>query len=176
MKQNNDNKQILRDCPIGERQPLAKKMGGTFRRAILPMLWCLIAGLCASCSNEDDVDDIFVGRTWYITGATINGTSIDGDELKELYANPDTYYLNFAVQTFSGRLVAGSTLSGSWTADGKNHTITLQVSQASNTDASVVSRNIYNVLRNAKTYSGDTHYIILYADKQNYVRFYEKNQ
>lgn len=148
----------------------------THRAILLLGALCLLMPLLTGCSNEDDVSDIFVGRTWYITGATINGQSIDGDELKELYTNTDSYFLTFALQTFSGRLVAGSTISGTWTVDGKDHTISLQVSQAYNTDASVVSRNIYNVLRNAATYSGDTHQIIIYADKQNFVRFYESKK
>lgn len=146
------------------------------RASVWLIALCMTLPLLAGCALEDDVSDIFVGRTWYIIGATINGQRIDGDELKELYVNADSYFLTFALQTFSGRLVSGSSLSGTWAVDGKDHTISLQVTHTSNTDASVVSRNICNVLRNATTYSGDTHQIIIYADKQNFVRFYESKQ
>lgn len=142
---------------------------------------CIMAVLCslatASCDNEDDISDIFVGRTWYITGATVNGKSIDGDELKEIYAQADSYHLTFTATAFSGCLVAGSTLSGSWTADGKHQTISFQIKDAKNVESSTVSRNIYYILRDAASYKGDVNELRIYKDSQNFVRFYHtKNQ
>lgn len=140
----------------------------------LPLL--LFTLLFTACQNEDDVEDIFVGRTWYIVGATINGQQYDGDELKELYAQADSYHLTFSINSFSGILVAGSSLNGQWSADGKHHTLTIQVKNANNVEASTVSRNIYNVLRNVTTYSGDVNNLIIQQDSQNFIRLYHTKQ
>lgn len=141
------------------------------------IIFALIVLAVASCDNEDDIADIFVGRTWYVTGATVNGQSIDGDELKEIYSQADSYHLTFTTTAFSGCLVAGSTLSGTWTADGKNHTISLQIKDAANVESSTVSRNIYYILRGATSYKGDVNELRIYKDSQNFVRFYHtKNQ
>jgi len=130
-----------------------------------------------SCDNEDDISDIFVGRTWYVTGATVNGQSIDGDELKEIYAQADSYRLTFTATAFSGCLVAGSALSGTWTADGKHHTLSIQIKDAANVESSTVSRNIYYILRGASSYKGDVNELRIYKDTQNFVRLYHtKNQ
>ena len=48
------------------------------------------------CDNEDDIDELFIGKTWKITGATFNGVSINGDDIKELYAIPNTYKISFS--------------------------------------------------------------------------------
>lgn len=140
----------------------------------LPLLFLTL--FLTACQNEDDVADIFVGRTWYIVGATINGQQYDGDELKELYAQADSYHLTFAVNTFNGILVAGSSLNGQWTADGKRHTLTLQVQNANNVEASTVSRNIYHVLRNVTSYSGDVNNLIIQQDSKNFIRLYHTKQ
>jgi len=140
----------------------------------LPLLSLTL--LPTACQNEDDIADIFIGRTWYIVGATINGQQYDGNEIKELYAQADSYHLTFAVNSFSGILVAGSSLNGQWTADGKHHTLTLQVKNANNVEASTVSRNIYNVLRNVTSYSGDVNNLIIQQDSQNFIRLYHTRQ
>lgn len=151
------------------------------KHRILLLAGCVLAAMCSlaftSCDNEDDISDIFVGRTWYVTGATVNGQSIDGDELKEIYAQADSYHLTFTATAFSGCLVVGSTLSGSWTADGKSHAISLQIKDAKSVESSTVSRNIYYILRDAASYKGDVNELRIYKDSQNFVRFYHtKNQ
>lgn len=125
-----------------------------------------------SCDKEDDIDDIFVGKTWYVTGATINGNSLTGDEIKQLYVSPSSYMIHFSSDnTFSGTLVAGSHISGSWDADGKRQKISMHFTQSENVNQSTVSSNIYNILKDAATYSGDVNNIQIKEDKKNFVRF-----
>ena len=39
-----------------------------------------------ACSNEDDIEEIFIGRTWYMNGATINGMKLNSD-IKNFYTD-----------------------------------------------------------------------------------------
>ena len=126
----------------------------------------------SSCDSEDDISSIFVGKTWYITGGTINGTNISGDELKSIYAVPSSYFLYFSSDnTFNGVLNPGSSISGTWTADGKKNLLSLSFSNVDNIDGSVLSHNIYNILKSSTSYSGDEHNIKIKEDSNNYIRF-----
>jgi len=142
-----------------------------FLNFILLLIIALIPSLLAtSCQNEDDIDAIFNGKTWFITGGCINGTNIKGDDLKSIYANANSYFLTFSASTFGGVLVAGSNVSGTWKADGKDQSIFLNFQSESNVNLSPLSSNIYNILKNAKYYSGDVNVLRISQDDYNYIR------
>lgn len=142
-----------------------------FLNFILLLIIALIPSLLAtSCQNEDDIDAIFNGKTWFITGGCINSTNIKGDDLKSIYANANSYFLTFSASTFGGVLVAGSNVSGSWKADGKDQSIFLNFQSESNVNLSPLSSNIYNILKNAKYYSGDVNVLRISQDDYNYIR------
>lgn len=134
------------------------------------LLVCCGALFLSSCNKEDDITSIFQGKTWYITGATINGKSLDGDDLKSLYISEDSYYMVFTANMFSGVLVKGSSFSGRWTADGKKQTLVFSNVSSSHVDDAVISQQIFNILRNVKTYSGDANVLQIQQDKMNFIR------
>jgi len=142
-----------------------------FLNFILLLIIALIPSLLAtSCQNEDDIDAIFNGKTWFITGGCINGNNIKGDDLKSIYANANSYFLTFSASTFGGVLVAGSNVSGTWKADGKDQSIFLNFQSESNVNLSPLSSNIYNIMKNAKYYSGDVNVLRISQDDYNYIR------
>lgn len=126
--------------------------------------------LClAACSNEDDVNAIFVGKTWQITSATTEGETFNGDEIKELYSQTGTYYIIFTASTFTGALVSGSSIAGKWSADGDSHDLRLSFTTAQQVNASNVSQTVYDILANATSYAGDENTLIIKKDSRNYV-------
>lgn len=135
------------------------------------LLLCLLPLLLWNCESEDDVNEIFNGHTWFITGATVDGTSLTGDEIAALYTNTSSYYLTFSASTFSGVLVTGSIVNGTWSADGGDHSISMTFATATNATATSLSSAIYNILRQATSYSGDSNNLIIKQDSRNYVRF-----
>jgi len=138
---------------------------------------CLTLSLCmaAACDDEDDIGSIFSGKTWYVSGGEINGNPIVGDNLKSIYAVASTYMIYFSAdQSFTGVLAQGSSIAGTWKANGKNNSMTLQFSKSDNVNASALSNNIYNVLKDAKSYSGDENNIMIKEDSHNYIRFTNK--
>lgn len=141
-----------------------------FHKTLLGSLFLALL-LLSSCAKEDDVQAIFEGKTWYVTGAVINGQSIDGAEITALFASQETYLLRFSSTTFTGILASGSSLAGTWSADGKHQTLSLKIQQADQVNATTLSRNLYNILNSATSYSGDTHILYIKADNKNYIQF-----
>lgn len=128
-----------------------------------------LAILC-SCSKSDDLDELFIGRTLYVTSGLINSQPIKGDDLKKICQSDQTYIIHFNENTFSCTLDYGCTFSGTWTADGKNQTISLHVNEHPQMKSPLDS-NIFMVLRNVRSYSGDSNIIKLEADRDNCVSF-----
>lgn len=136
------------------------------------MIFLIVSHVMTSCDKEDDINSIFVGKTWYITGVTINGTVINGEVLKELYALPSSYMIHFSSDnTFNGVLVAGSSIAGTWNANGKSNTFSFHFTKSNDVSISSLSNNIFNILKNASFYNGDVNNVIIKEDNNNIVRF-----
>lgn len=139
---------------------------------LLFVLFLFVSHVLISCDKEDDINSIFVGKTWYITGATINGSVINGEVLKELYASPSSYMIHFSSDnTFNGVLVAGSSIAGTWNANGKKNTFSFHFTKSNDVNNSSLSNNLFNILKNASLYNGDVNNVIIKEDNKNIVRF-----
>ncbi len=126
--------------------------------------------LCVSCSKEDDLNELFIGKKWLMTGATING-NVMNSEVKNLYqSGTSAYFINFATSSFNGTLSEGTNISGNWSADGEKKSMTLSITQTSG-NISVFDKNLYTILKNIKKYEGDSNIMILKQDDDNYIRF-----
>ena len=130
-----------------------------------------ILAFFTSCSNEDDIEEIFIGRTWYMNGATVNGLKLNSD-IKNFYtsAGPNAYYISFAPSTFKGVMAEGKTFSGTWQADGKNQTITLKVTTPASLDTPF-DKQIYNIIVNTTRYTSGADFLQLKQDGGNIVIF-----
>ena len=127
----------------------------------------------AGCKKSDDIDKIFIGKTWYMTSGMIQGQPIRGDELKKFFVSSNTYVLSFATSTMSGSLSSGTTLGATWTADGKSNDMSIRLTDTPTVDNPFDS-NLLNILKGVKWYKGDENIITLYADDQNYIGLSEK--
>lgn len=139
--------------------------------ALICSVLMIVAGLFSSCNDEDDIEEIFIGKTWYMNGATVNGLRLNS-EVKNFYteANDGAYYITFSNGTFNGMMSAGDPFSGTWKADGKKQTITLDVKNAPNV-SSTFDRQIYSIVKSTTSYSSGSDFMKLKADKQNEVYF-----
>lgn len=148
-----------------------------FINFVLFLIICLIPTLIAtSCENEDDISLIFEGKTWKITGGMINGNELNGEELRSLYTASNTFFLVFNTYGFSGVLAEGSEISGTWKANGKNRQLTINITEAKGAESTTLSYNIYKVLSQATSYSGDQNILCLRQDKYNYIRITSLSQ
>ncbi len=143
----------------------------TFIQYILFLLLILIPVLIiTSCENEDDIEAIFYGKSWKITGATINGTELNGDKLRQLYVSDDAYTIYFADGTFSATFASGSNTKGTWKANGKKQTFGVNVTSQTGIDATELSSQLFTIFRSATKYKGDVNILRISSDPQNYIR------
>lgn len=137
-----------------------------FRIGALAMMFALALTWC-SCEDEgDDVSEIFVDKKFKITGCVYNGVNVNGEETKKFYSNP--YYIDFKSGAFVAELANGRKLSGGWTADGDSREMRFDIRQNEGED-DVLSRKVYEIMKNIRNYSGDANVIKLYKDGNNFL-------
>lgn len=131
--------------------------------------------LLAACSDEDDVDAIFMGKTWKLT--TIMQTdnkslyAHTSDEQKEISESSiDSYIITFTDKAFSGRTL-NDAFSGTWSVDGKNHEIHFTFKNTPNPPGAV-SKKMIEILQNATKYKGDTKQLTIRQASGPYLLFY----
>lgn len=121
-----------------------------------------------SCRREDDIDEIFYGKTWYMTGIVINGITSPQDT-RNFYQTDNTYHITFSAGTFKGTLSSGVNISGTWTADGKHQTIHLAPDAQSN--LSQFDLQLYHILEEVTSYSSGAEFLHLADGNGNKVLF-----
>lgn len=134
------------------------------------LLLLIVTLTLTTCNREDDLDEIFVGKTWYMNGGKFNGKAMNTD-VKNFYNQKNTYYITFKTEsTFQGMLNSGATFSGKWSADGKKHNIYMQFDSKPQI-SSDFDQQIYNVLKAVTSYDSGATFIFLKQDKDNMVMF-----
>ena len=125
----------------------------------------------ASCATEDDIEEIFIGKTWYMNGATVNGMRLNS-EIKNFYtdAGEGAYYISFSAGTFQGVLSSGVTFAGKWSADGKKQTMRFDITSKPNT-TSTFDKQIYIIISAPSSYSSGADFLHLSKDGSNTVYF-----
>lgn len=147
-------------CVRAALDKLAFRIGALAMMFALALTWC-------SCEDEgDDVSEIFIDKKFKITGCVYNGVNVNGEETKKFYSNP--YYIDFKSGAFVAELASGRKLSGGWTADGDSREMRFDIRQNEGED-DVLSRKVYEIMKNIRNYSGDANVIKLYKDGNNFL-------
>lgn len=154
------NRNNTEHCVRAGLENLVLRAGALVIMLAVAMTWC-------SCEDEgDDVSEIFVDKKFKITGCVYNGVNVNGEEAKKFYSNP--YYIDFKSGTFVAELANGRKLSGGWTADGDSRGMRFDIRQSEGED-DVLSRKVYEIMKNIRNYSGDANVIKLYRDGNNFL-------
>lgn len=154
------NRNKTEHCVRTGLENLVLRAGALVIMLAVAMTWC-------SCEDEgDDVSEIFVDKKFKITGCVYNGVNVNGEEAKKFYSNP--YYIDFRSGTFVAELANGRKLSGGWTADGDSRGMRFDIRQSEGED-DVLSRKVYEIMKNIRNYSGDANVIKLYRDGNNFL-------
>lgn len=139
------------------------------KRYICLITLALTTLLISSCSQEDDINEIFIGKTWYMTGGRLNGSALN-TEVANFYTNPEAYVMIFQAGTFTGTLSSGVTFSGTWQVNAQNRKMSLNISRSTSMSLPF-DNNVYTVLKNITYYKGDSNYLELFQDNNNFIRF-----
>lgn len=154
------NRNKTEHCVRAGLENLVLRTGALVIMLAVALTWC-------SCEDEgDDVSEIFVDKKFKITGCVYNGVNVNGEEAKKFYSNP--YYIDFRSGTFVAELANGRKLSGGWTADGDSRGMRFDIRQSEGED-DVLSRKVYEIMKNIRNYSGDANVIKLYRDGNNFL-------
>ncbi|MDR0973875.1 MAG: DUF4847 family protein [Prevotellaceae bacterium] len=163
----------------------------------LRFLLLLLLGISISaCNQEDDVEGIFTGKTWKLTGIFENGSpermcmdywngnSDAYHHSVDLLGNNSMFYLTFNGLS-DGDVIRGSfagqatttQLSGEWSADAVSRNFA--VSMQSLSDADILGKAMIEGLRNATSYGGDYNNLRIYFKRgtsERHLLFHVANQ
>ncbi len=136
--------------------------------------------LLVACNTEDDVMEIFTGRTWKLVRITDESSQNqfdfwNGDEAAQQNSleglrQENNYTLTFEAAdtgnttpggSFNGRGVR-ATVEGSWRADGNSRSMSISVSRIIGSESDILARSFINGLRNATRYEGDNNNLFIY--------------
>lgn len=137
-------------------------------------LLLLTLPVLSACDQEDDVIEIFEGKTWKLTNVFFakGGNNVCWDYWKdeeaynaseELRQKKGNFVINFTGAEINGNVTGeyhgnavSTTISGKWEANGKNNTFKAQSDQQPGNNMNILERVYINGLINAYKYEGDT--------------------
>lgn len=144
--------------------------------------------LMAGCNDSDDVSAIFTGKTWKLNYITVDGghemfnfwgsdEAARKQSYQELNTKTGSYNLTFEGTpegnringTVRGTSIAGSSLEGTWSADGESNDFRAAVKGNHGNDQ--LAKNFLEGLNAATSYEGDTNgnlYLIYKAGQQTF--------
>ncbi|MCD8260248.1 MAG: DUF4847 domain-containing protein [Bacteroides sp.] len=133
--------------------------------AVMPLFW--------GCNSEDNLEAIFLGKTFKTTGIFYDKKKGDpvlicDDTHKEdcslylntLIAEGNNFTIRFTMEEFTATLL-GSTVSGTWKANGKNQNISLTITSRSGEESEPWALAYLEGLERAYKYEGDTTYLTI---------------
>lgn len=143
--------------------------------------------LLAGCSTEDDVLEIFLGKTWKLTYiSTENNPRVPFDFWGD--GTPGKHYAetlegDVCIITFEGSeinditggtfnaIAISATINGQWNANGESHEMTTSNVRISHTENNPVAIAFVRALQNAIRYEGDSQNLfIYYKDNDNSIK------
>lgn len=156
-------------------------------KRIIKNISCLLLVLSllsvlSGCDNEDDLIELFAGKTWKLSRLTTEGSKAqfidfwnnDPKAMEKsmdlLYNNESTYTLNFEGSELDGELMGttftargiNATVTGTWKADGKDHTISLNIERTTGSESDPLAKAFIAGLQNIYKYEGDASSITLF--------------
>lgn len=134
-----------------------------------------------ACNNEDDVMEIFTGKTWKLTRLTTEGSSTpflaglwDNENSYKssikLLSNPSNYILNFYGDSqstefiepaFNADGINAKITNGTWQADGVSKDLTLS-GNVTGTESDPLAKEFMKGLLLVYKYEGDNRTLTLY--------------
>ncbi len=117
----------------------------------------------SGCSSKDDIDEIFVSGKWtvvnYFTTTNWKDTKNSKPQFTTVADVTDLKKLTITFNnngTFIGSLTNGETVTGTWQADGKHHTVLFPMNDIQ-TNGMLNAKDVefVTLLKEAKFYQGD---------------------
>lgn len=146
------------------------------------LLLLLLLPLLGGCDEEDDVIQIFTGKTWKLTYISLEGQhewfnfwnndQNAAERSSQLLAQGATFTIEFfgseTGQNTNGEFEAravNQSFTGYWTANGSSRELRLtNIRSTGSSDTDILARAFSTGLQNAIRYSGDSQYLYIYYE------------
>lgn len=145
------------------------------------LMFLVMLLLLGSCDTEDNVLEIFTGKTWKLTYIALEGQhqmfdfwNEDTDAARrslQLLEQGSTFIIEFnGSETadyvggdFEAQAVNRS-ITGNWAANGASRELSLNNLRTSGNDSDILAQAFLTGLQNAVRYSGDSQYLYIYYE------------
>lgn len=151
------------------------------KKRLTYLLLLLLLPLLGGCDTEDNVLEIFTGKTWKLTYIALEGQhqmfdfwNEDTDAAQrslQLLEQGSTFIIEFnGSETadyvggdFEAQAVNRS-ITGNWAANGASRELSLNNLRTSGNDSDILAQAFLTGLQNAVRYSGDSQYLYIYYE------------
>ena len=151
------------------------------KKKLTYLLLLLLLPLLGGCDTEDNVLEIFTGKTWKLTYIALEGQhqmfdfwNEDTDAARrslQLLEQGSTFIIAFnGSETadyvggdFEAQAVNRS-ITGNWAANGASRELSLNNLRTSGNDSDILAQAFLTGLQNAVRYSGDSQYLYIYYE------------
>ena len=122
----------------------------------------------AACNNSDDISEIFIGHDWRLT-------YIEEGGIRRWPAQDSGYSIMFGENSFNATTPNGGRISGRWSANGgtRQFSCTNIRTEGINT-GDTIARQMVEMLKEAKRYDGDIHFLQIIKEKNHLMQFYNR--
>ncbi len=142
-------------------------------RCITIYIIACIAALCShSCSPEDDIRGIFVGKTWKLSNICNDKDAplLSQDDVDHVNAG-GCFVITFGESTFTARATTME-LEGTWKAVNDGNTFAVTITKTNGTESTALGNRFVEMLRGSRYYQADYNTLQLYNEgKTEYLLF-----
>lgn len=124
----------------------------------------------SSCDNKDDLQDIFIDRDWKLSFIQ------EGADKKAPDNSKGDYLLVFNNNTLTLTTPSNAKITGSWQAGNDPRMFRCSNMKINgNIENDDIAKSMYRILKEAKTYGGDTNWLQIIVQSGNiYMQFHNK--
>ena len=136
-------------------------------KAAKSAIFALALALTA-CNNSDDISEIFIGHDWRLT-------YIEEGGIRRWPSQNSGYSLMFGENSFDATTPNGGKISGRWSANGETRQFSCTNIRTEGISANdTIARQMVELLKEAKSYDGDIHYLQIIKEKNHLMQFYNR--
>ena len=141
-----------------------RSIAKTAKRVIFALSFVILA----ACNNSDDVGEIFIGHDWKLT-------YIEHGDKRRWPSKVNAYGILFAENSFDATTPSGGKISGRWSANGNTREFRCtNIRTEGIGENDTIAKQMIQLVNEATSYDGDTHYLQIIKDKNHYMQFYNR--
>ncbi len=133
------------------------------------ILLLLLTATAISCDSGDDLTEIFRSHPWSLS-------FFKEDNRTTSPSGNTAYTLIFYDNTFTFTTKSGATITGYWQANNKERTFSCTQVETNNGTISgdSIATKAEKIFKNARQYEGDSNFLKIMVQENNYMQFHNK--